>query len=109
LAYVGKVENLMRQIAKARGDARKPFELELEAIWWTLHDIRRTVRTHLSALPGVSDLVRELILAHARPDLHQVYDQYAYLEEKRDALALWAARLKSIVEPPTGNVVALRA
>ena len=33
---------------------------------WVIHDMRRTVRTHLSALP-VEDLVRVLVIAHARP------------------------------------------
>jgi integrase len=74
---------------------------------WILHDIRRTVRTQLSALP-VADNVRELVIGHAQPGLHQVYDQFAYLDEKRHALELWAARLRSIVEPPPHNVVALR-
>jgi integrase len=96
--------NELRKIAEERGD--NPTKLKLEG--WTLHDIRRTVRTHLSALP-VPELVRELILAHAQPQLHQIYDQHAYIAEKRVALELWAARLKGIVEPPTGNVVALRA
>ena len=75
-----------------------------------LHDIRRTMRTHLSALP-ITDRVRELVIAHAQPGLHKVYDQHAYLEpEKRHALELWAARLPdSIVAPAQGaNVVALR-
>ena len=75
---------------------------------WRNHDIRRTVRTHLSALP-ISDLVRELVVAHAKPGLHQIYDQYAYLEEKREALALWGCRLKSIVDPPPSNIVRFRA
>jgi integrase len=76
---------------------------------WTLHDIRRTVRTHLSSLP-VPELVRELVIAHTKPGLHRVYDQHAYLDEKRRALELWAARLKTIIEPQAGgNVVALRA
>jgi integrase len=77
---------------------------------WVNHDIRRTVRTHLSALP-VTDLVRELVIAHAKPGLHKVYDQYAYLDEKRQALSLWGRRLTSIVEPSSmGNVVvSLRA
>jgi integrase len=74
---------------------------------WVIHDIRRTVRTHLSALP-VTDLVRELILAHARPGIHKVYDQYAYLDERRRCLELWAQRLTSIVlVPVNSNVVAL--
>ena len=43
------------------------------------------MRTHLSALP-VQDLVRELVIAHAKPGLHRVYDQHAYLNEKREAV-----------------------
>jgi integrase len=77
---------------------------------FVIHDIRRTVRTHLSALP-VPDLVRELVIAHTKTGLHKVYDQYAYLNEKRHALGLWTARLGSIVEPSlsnNANVVQLR-
>jgi integrase len=48
---------------------------------WVLHDLRRTARTHFSALP-VPDLVRELVIAHARPGLHAVYDQHSYQDEK---------------------------
>lgn len=70
------------------------------------HDIRRSMRTGLSALP-IPDLVRELVIAHTKPGLHKVYDQHAYLDEKRRALDLWAARLRSIVEPPPANVIPL--
>jgi integrase len=95
--------NLTRR-ALARIEQRRPEPIPP----WRNHDIRRTVRTHLSALP-VADLVRELVVAHAKPGLHQVYDQYAYVEEKRQALELWGRRLKSIVERPPSNVVPLRA
>ena len=71
------------------------------------HDLRRTVRTGLSAIPNISDLVRELVIGHTRPGLHKVYDQYAYLDEKRCALDAWAARLGTILEPTPGNVVSL--
>jgi integrase len=64
---------------------------------WVIHDLRRTMRTHLSALP-VQDIVRELVIAHAKPGLHKVYDQHAYQHEKRRCLDLWEARLLSIVE-----------
>jgi integrase len=76
---------------------------------FVIHDIRRTVRTHLSALP-VPDLVRELVIAHTKTGLHKVYDQYAYLNERRHALELWTARLRSIVEPRSSddNVAQLR-
>jgi integrase len=74
---------------------------------WVIHDLRRTVRTHFSALP-VQDLVRELVIAHAKPGLHRVYDQHAYRDEKRDCLVLWEKRLLSIVEPPPPNVLRMR-
>lgn len=73
------------------------------------HDIRRTMRTRLSAIPGVSSLVAELVIAHSKPDLHKIYDQYSYLDEKRFALEAWAAKLRSIVNPSPANVVELRA
>jgi hypothetical protein len=72
------------------------------------HDIRRTVRTHLSAL-HIGEEVREAVLAHVRPGIKGVYDQYQYLEEKREALTLWNARLRDIVEAPPANVVKLSA
>lgn len=71
----------------ALGRALEPF---------VIHDIRRTMRTGLSALP-VPELVRELVIAHAKPGLHKVYDQFAYLDEKRHALELWTDRLRDIV------------
>jgi integrase len=86
-------------IGRAKGEDRRDKTLEP----WVVHDIRRTMRTHLSALP-VPDMVRELVIAHTKPGLHRVYDQHAYLDEKRHALTLWAQRLKGIVEPPPSNV-----
>lgn len=64
---------------------------------WVFHDLRRTVRTQFSALP-VQDLVRELVIAHARPGLHKVYDQHSYRDEKRECLNLWDARLQNSLE-----------
>jgi integrase len=92
--------------AKEKVDSLMAKELPNVAPW-VFHDIRRTVRTHLSALP-IPDLVRELVIAHTKPGLHKVYDQHAYLDEKRHALELWAARLRSIVEPAPANVVKIK-
>jgi integrase len=72
---------------------------------FVIHDIRRTVRTGLSSIPGISDLVRELVIGHTKPGLHKVYDLHAFIDEKREALELWAARLRSIVN---SNVSPLR-
>ncbi len=93
-----------RALGRVNGKDRRKAQIEP----WVIHDIRRTMRTGLSALP-VPDLVRELVIAHSKPGLHKVYDQHAYLDEKRRALDLWAARLRSIVEPSPTNVVPLVA
>jgi integrase len=86
---------LDRKLKQIIGKPVEPF---------VIHDIRRTMRTGLSALP-IPDLVRELVIAHGKPGLHKVYDQFAYLDEKRQALDLWAGRLRDIIEPPPANVV----
>jgi integrase len=70
------------------------------------HDLRRTVRTRLSAL-RVVDVVAEMVIGHARRGLQRVYDEHKYEPEMREALAAWAARLRSIVEPPPDNVVSM--
>jgi hypothetical protein len=56
------------------------------------------MRTGLSALP-IPDRVCDLVIGHAQPGLHKVYDQHSYLDEKRRALELWAERLRTIVDP----------
>jgi integrase len=96
--------------AKVRLDAAMRAELGAEPEHWVIHDIRRSMRTGLSALP-IPDRVREMVIAHAQPGLHRTYDLHSYADEKRRALDLWAARLRSIIEPEavTDNVVHLRA
>jgi integrase len=90
---------------RATSRLRKAVGTELH---WTLHDIRRTVRTRLSAL-RVPEPVAEMIIGHARKGMGRVYDQHKYLEEMREALEAWTARLRSIINPPPPNVVPLEA
>ena len=97
--------------AKARLDAAMCADLEAQGRSFTpfvFHDLRRTCRTRFSSLP-VEDTVRELLVAHARPGLHRVYDLHAYEDEKRHALELWHGKLRSILEPQQDNVIALTA
>ena len=94
----------LRALAKRRGD--DPSEVTLPH--FVNHDIRRTVRSHLSRLK-VTEEAREAVLAHARPGIKGVYDLHDYLDEKREALELWAARLREIVEPQPDNVIKLYA
>lgn len=75
---------------------------------WTIHDLRRTMRTGLSAL-RVPYTVSELCIAHTQKWLDKVYDQHSYLDEKRAAMDAWAARVTAIVNGTDGgNVVPLR-
>lgn len=62
---------------------------------FTLHDLRRTCRTGLSALK-VEPHIAERVLNHVQPGIVGVYDRFAYLEEKRVALERWAAHLEGL-------------
>jgi integrase len=95
----------LRAMARQRGD--DPAVIKLEP--WVQHDLRRVVRSGLSRLK-IAEEIREAVLAHARPGIKGVYDQHDYLDEKRDALTQWGARLRGIVEPApaASNVVAMR-
>jgi integrase len=73
-----------------------------------LHDIRRSMRTGLSALK-ISDTVAEMCIGHGAKGLRRVYDQHRYVAEMREAMNAWAARLRDLVTPPPANVVKLGA
>jgi integrase len=74
---------------------------------FTNHDIRRTVRSRLSRIKGISVEAKEAMLAHVKPNMQRVYDVYEYFDEKREAMELWAARLREIAAPPPDNVIKL--
>jgi integrase len=95
--------HVIKMQARERGDDPQSVTLP----HWTNHDIRRTVRSRLSRL-RVPEEAREALLAHVRPGIKGVYDTYEYLDEKREALELWAATLQEIVEPKPSNVIKLR-
>lgn len=94
-------KRLDAEIAKLRSEAKLPAMAP-----WRLHDLRRTARSLLSRAKVDPDIA-ERVLAHALPGVRRVYDKYAYLAEKRDALERLAALVKSIVEPPSDKVVSL--
>jgi integrase len=86
--------------AKQRIDKLMPASM----VPWTLHDIRRTVRSRLSAL-RVPDHVAEMVIGHGRKGLQRTYDQHRYESEIREALEAWQAKLRLIVN--STNVVSL--
>jgi integrase len=57
---------------------------------WTLHDLRRTMRSGLTAL-GVEDDVAEMMLNHQIGDeLRRVYDKFGYPQARKEAAAAWS-------------------
>jgi hypothetical protein len=82
---------------KRRLDAKMARELgRPPPLGYVLHDVRRTVRSNLPRL-RVPTEISELVIGHTKRGLHKVYDQYAYLDEKREALTLWAGYLRGVV------------
>jgi integrase len=79
---------------------------------WTLHDLRRTARSLMSRAGVPADHV-ERCLGHIMPGVRDVYDQYEYLEEKRDAFNKLAALIMEIINQtmrsPNENVLELIA
>jgi integrase len=64
---------------------------------WTLHDLRRTMRTGLGRL-GVDPILSELLLNHAISDeLAAIYDRGDYWQKRVQAAAKWANHVVKLV------------
>jgi integrase len=94
--------------AKLRLDARIVMATGKPVAPWRLHDLRRTMRTGLGKL-GVAPHVAELAINHVRGGVQAIYDRHLYQPEIKAALALWAERVRSIVEGGDRKVVPLRS
>ena len=75
---------------------------------FTIHDFRRTARTHLAAL-GVDPFVAERCLNHKVKGVEGIYNRHDYYDERKKALDEWARLLKAL-EDGRGdyNVIPLR-
>lgn len=90
---------------KAMLEILKKKDPEAKLPDWVFHDVRRTVRTRLSALRVNSD-VAEMVIGHGKTGLRRVYDQHEFEPEMREALERWANSLLKIVKPAErANVV----
>ncbi|MDX6479705.1 MAG: hypothetical protein QOG85_215 [Gaiellaceae bacterium] len=61
-----------------------------------LHDLRRTAATRMAEL-GVEPHIIDAVLDHVAGGVSGIYNRYRYVEEMRQALALWANRLREIL------------
>jgi integrase len=74
---------------------------------WVIHDFRRTVRTALPRL-GFEKHICDRVLGHVTADISRHYDHWAYLPQKRAALAAWAAEIDRILAGGPAKVVGIR-
>ncbi|MCX7099629.1 MAG: tyrosine-type recombinase/integrase [Methylococcales bacterium] len=83
----------------------KPNMPTVEA--FCIHDFRRTARTHLAAL-GIPSHIAERCLNHKIKGIEGVYNRHDYLDERREALKLWANLLESCETGQEWNVTPIR-
>lgn len=74
---------------------------------FTIHDFRRTGRSHLAAL-GVDPVVAERCLNHRIKGVEGIYNRYEYFKERKAALEKWAALLVSLERGEDYNVVPMK-
>lgn len=75
---------------------------------FTIHDFRRTARTHLAAL-GVDPFVAERCLNHRIKGVEGIYNRHDYFDERRAALTQWCALLVSLEKGEDYNVIPMDA
>jgi integrase len=63
---------------------------------WSLHDLRRTMRTGLGRL-GVQPHIAERAVNHIKGGVEAIYDRYRYEREITAALALWADHVLALI------------
>jgi hypothetical protein len=66
---------------------------------WTIHDLRRTLRTNWAALGIQKDIAKRYINhigGRSTNDMDEVYDQYSYLPEMKAAVEKWEGFLQTL-------------
>jgi integrase len=77
---------------------------------WGAHDLRRTCRTFMSDIDGITTNAAEAVLNHAKEGTARNYDQHKYRRQIESALTLWRDKLVEIIGGPLvpelpGNVI----
>ena len=76
---------------------------------WRLHDLRRTCASGMARL-NIAPHVVEKVLNHSTgtfSGVAGVYNRYGYLDEKRDALEIWARKIEALIRETPDNAVTL--
>ena len=69
--------------------------IKLDIPRFTIHDLRRTCRTHLERL-GVDYRIGEAVLNHKVKGVEGVYNRHSYFDERKAAMQNWADYLSSL-------------
>ena len=72
---------------------------------WTLHDLRRTMKTVMSDRLDVRSEVSESLLNHVKQGLEATYNTAQYLRQKRAALELWTDYLRPMIDGSDRKIV----
>jgi integrase len=95
------------RIAKAQAQAG-----EGEPPPWRIHDLRRSVATHMAEDLRIAPHIIEAVLNHisgTKGGVAGIYNRALHIDERRDALEAWSRGLLAIVgETEADNVVELR-
>lgn len=81
--------------------AGKPLE------HWSLHDLRRSMRTGLGKI-GIAPHIAELCINHRVGGVQAIYDRHTYAMDIKNALARWADHFLSLVEGKPSNVTPMK-
>lgn len=67
---------------------------------WGAHDLRRTCRTFMSDIDGITTNAAEATLNHAKEGTKKNYDHHKYQRQIENALTLWRNKLVEIIGEP---------
>jgi integrase len=99
--------NVGRTPFKGFGKAKQLFDARLDIEPWTLHDIRRTVRSGLGALNINRDIAERCVAHKVGSQLDQIYDRHHYEPQMRQAMEKWAGHVRDLTTEPPANLVRL--
>jgi integrase len=92
---------------KSQLDAALPAETPA----WVIHDIRRSVATHMGdngVLPHIIEACLNHVSGH-KAGVAGIYNKAVYLPERIEALSKWANHLEAVVKGEDSNVIPLRS
>lgn len=100
------VRALSRALRNNITQGKRPTLFGLEP--FTPHDLRRTAATHMTML-GTARLHVSKVLNHSDNETTAIYDRHAYLDEKRQALVVWADELRAIASGKARKVMPIKS